>query len=49
VVRRVSAKQAREQFSDILGSVYYSKEAVVVEKQGRPFAVLISPTTMSAS
>jgi PHD/YefM family antitoxin component YafN of YafNO toxin-antitoxin module len=23
--------------------VHYSKEAVVVEKQGRPFAVLISP------
>ena len=39
----MSAKEARDNFSDLLGSVYYSKEPVIVEKQGRVFAVVISP------
>ena len=42
LVRRMSAKEARNSFSDLLGLVYYSKEAVIVEKRGRPFAVVIS-------
>lgn len=41
--RRITAKEARDNFTDLLGTVYYGKEAVVVEKQGRPFAVVISP------
>lgn len=41
--RRISAKEARDNFTDLLGTVFYGKEAVVVEKQGRPFAVVISP------
>jgi len=43
LVKRMSAKDARNNFTDVLGLVYYSKEAVIVEKQGRPFAVVISP------
>jgi prevent-host-death family protein len=43
LVRTISAKEARSEFSDLLGSVYYAKEAVIVEKQGRPVAVVISP------
>lgn len=43
LVKRMSAKEARDNFTDVLGLVYYSKEAVIVEKQGRPFAVVISP------
>lgn len=43
MVKRMSAKDARNNFTDVLGLVYYSKEAVIVEKQGRPFAVVISP------
>ncbi len=43
MVRRMSAKEARNSFSDLLGIVYYSKEAVVVEKWGRPVAVIITP------
>ena len=43
MVRRISAKEARNNFSDLIGSVYYNKEPVIVEKQGRPFAVVISP------
>ena len=43
MVKRMSAKEARNNFSDLLGLVYYSKEVVIVEKRGRPFAVVISP------
>ena len=43
LVRRMSAKEARNNFSDLLGLVYYSKEPVIVEKRGRAFAVVISP------
>ena len=43
LVKRISAKEARNGFSDLLGLVYYTKEAVIVERRGRPFAVLINP------
>jgi prevent-host-death family protein len=43
VTRRISAKEARAKFGDVLGSVRYGGEPVIVEKKGRPFAVLISP------
>ena len=43
IARRISAKEARDNFTDLLGTVYYGKEPVIVEKQGRPFAVVISP------
>ena len=43
VVRRMSSKEARANFSELLGSVYYTKEPVIVEKKGKPYAVLISP------
>ena len=41
--RRMSAREARANFSDLLGSVYYTGEPVVVERRGRAFAVVISP------
>ena len=43
LTRRISAKEARNNFGDLLGSVRYSGDPVIVEKKGRPFAVLISP------
>lgn len=43
VVRRISSRDARANFSDVLGVVYYAKEAVIVEKKGKPVAVLINP------
>lgn len=43
MVKRMSAREARNNFSDLLGLVYYSREVVIVEKRGRPFAVVISP------
>lgn len=43
MVRRLSSKEARSNFADIIGSVFYTNEAVVVEKNGKPMAVVISP------
>jgi prevent-host-death family protein len=43
VVKRMSAQEARARFADLLGLVYYGKEPVVIEKQGRAFAVVVSP------
>lgn len=43
ITRRMSAKEARDNFSKILGTVYFSKEPVIVEKQGTPYAVVINP------
>ncbi len=42
-MKTMSVQQARDHFSDLLGSVYYTKEAVVVEKKGKPVAVVVSP------
>ncbi len=41
--RRMSAREARANFADLLGQVYYTKLPVIVERKGRPFAVVISP------
>ncbi len=43
ITQKMSAKEARDNFTDLLGSVYYGKESVVVEKKGRPFAVVVNP------
>ncbi len=43
VTKRMSVKEARENFSDLLGMVYYGKESVIIERKGKPMAVLISP------
>jgi prevent-host-death family protein len=43
LVKRISVAQARANFSDLLGGVYYSKEAVMVERKGKPVAVVIPP------
>ena len=40
--RRMSVREARANFGDLLGSVHFTKEPVIVEKKGRPFAVVIS-------
>ena len=43
MVRRYSAQETRQKLSDILGIVYYGREPVIVEKRGRPVAVVINP------
>ena len=42
--KRMSAREAREKFADLLGMVHYANDAVIIEKQGKPFAVVISPS-----
>ena len=39
----MTAREARDKFADLLGIVFYGKEPVMVEKQGRPYAVVINP------
>lgn len=39
----MSVRETRENLSDVLGRVYYGNETVIVEKKGKPVAVLISP------
>lgn len=39
----VSSKQARDNFSDLLGRVRYADQVITIEKKGRPYGVIISP------
>ncbi|HEY4033349.1 MAG TPA: type II toxin-antitoxin system Phd/YefM family antitoxin [Ktedonobacteraceae bacterium] len=48
MARYMSSKEAREHFSDLLGSVYYTKEPVIIEKKGKSVAVVISPEQYEA-
>ncbi len=41
----MSVRDVRANLSDVLGMVYYTNEPVVVEKKGKPVAVVISPQT----
>ena len=43
MTKRMSVRETRQNLSDVLGMVYYGKESVIVEKKGKPMAVLISP------
>ncbi len=43
LVKRYTAHEARQNLADILGTVYYTHEPVIVERRGRAMAVLISP------
>src|SRR5229473_4131468 len=43
VTKRVSVGQARANLADLLGTVYYGREPVIVERKGKPLAVWISP------
>jgi prevent-host-death family protein len=41
MAKRMSAKEARSKFSDLLGTVNYGGEEVIVERSGRPVAAVI--------
>lgn len=43
MLTRMSVKQARNNFSDLLGAVYYGRQSVAVEKKGRIFAMVVNP------
>jgi prevent-host-death family protein len=38
---RVRAAEARNNFADIIGRAHFAGEAFVIEKQGKPYAVVI--------
>ncbi len=48
MVTRMSAKEARATFGKLLGRVQYTQEPVIVEKEGKPLAVVISPEQFEA-
>ncbi len=41
MVQRLGAREARSSFSDLLGRVGYGGEVVVVERSGKPLAVMV--------
>jgi prevent-host-death family protein len=41
MVKRMSAKEARDRFAQVLGMVHYGKDTVIVEKQGKPVVAVI--------
>lgn len=43
MLTKITAREARDNFTDLLGSVYYGREPVAVEKKGRIFAVVVNP------
>lgn len=48
MVKHLLSREARANFADLLGSVFYTNEAVIVEKKGKPVAVVISPAQYQA-
>ena len=43
----VTVTQARETLSDLLGKVQHGREDVIIERHGKPVAVMISVETMA--
>jgi prevent-host-death family protein len=41
--KRMGARDAREQFADLLGRVRYGGDVVIVERFGKPMAAMIPP------
>lgn len=42
-IKTVSVREARANFADILGEVFYGKQIITIKKKNRPFAILINP------
>lgn len=43
MIRRMSVKDARSNFSELLGIVFYTKEPVIIERKGKSCALMINP------
>jgi prevent-host-death family protein len=41
MVEHVSAREARNKFADLLGSVHYGGQVVIVERSGKPMVAVI--------
>lgn len=46
--KTISVREARAKFSDLLGSVHHTNQPVVIERNGKPYAVVISPAQYAA-
>jgi len=42
MVKKMSTREVRENFSEVIGSVYFTREPVVIERNGKPYAVLVN-------
>jgi prevent-host-death family protein len=42
MTRTMTAQEARDNFGELLDSVHYTKEPVLVQKRGKPFAFVLS-------
>ena len=45
MIVRMGAKEARDKFADLLGSVHYGQQVVIVERSGRPMVAVIPVET----
>lgn len=45
-IRQVTASQARQNFQDLIDSVFYTKQPALIVKRGKPW-VLIQPLEQS--
>lgn len=45
---KMTARQARDNFTDLLGAVYYGNQVVEIDKKGRIFAVVVNPDEYKA-
>ena len=41
MTRRMGAREARNRFADLMGGVYYGKQAVIIDRSGRPMVAMI--------
>lgn len=48
MVRRVSAREARDRLAELTNRVHQTGEPTIVEKRGRPFVALISLEDLDA-
>ena len=47
--KTMSVREARAKFSDLLGSVHYTNQPVIIERNGKPYAVVIGPRNLLPS
>jgi prevent-host-death family protein len=45
MTKNIGAREARNNFADLIGQVYYGNEVVIVERSGKPMVAMISIET----
>jgi prevent-host-death family protein len=41
VTKRIGAREARQKFSDLVGTVHYGGQTVIIERSGKPMVAVI--------